>query len=79
MKKVLFKFFVCFGLVSSQFCLFGCGGSKLVWSTSNGIVTYNRHSGQFELMWDTSMSRDLSNQDTIWICPDDTTKWVKLK
>lgn len=79
MKKVLFKFFFCFALVSSGFWLSGCSGSKLVWSTSNGIVTYNRHTGQFELMWDTSMSRDGSNPDTVWICPEDTTKWVKLK
>lgn len=79
MKKVLFSFLLCFALVSGSFWLSSCSGSKLVWSTSNGIVTYNRHTGQFELMWDTSMSRDNSSRDTIWICPEDTTKWVKLK
>lgn len=79
MKKVLFSFLLCFALVSGSFWLSSCSGSKLVWSTSNGIVTYNRHTGQFELMWDTSMSRDNSSTDTIWICPEDTSKWVKLK
>lgn len=79
MKKVLIKFFFCFALVSCEFWLSSCSGSKLVWSTSNGIVTYNRHTGQFELMWDSSMSRDVSKTDTIWICPEDTTKWVKKK
>lgn len=79
MKKVLIKFFFFFALVSGGFWCSGCSGSKLVWSTSNGIVTYNRHTGQFELMWDSSMSRDNSKPDTVWICPEDTTKWVKLK
>ena len=79
MKKILFSFSLCFALVLGSFWLSGCSGSNLVWSTSNGIVTYNRHTGQFELMWDTSMSKDVSKTDTIWICPNDTTKWVKLK
>lgn len=29
-----------------------CSGAKMLWYTSNGIVTYNRHTGQFEMLWE---------------------------
>lgn len=72
------KFLVIFGLVSSSFLVLSCGSSNLVWSTSNGIVTYNRHTGQFELMWDTSMANQKAKSDTVWICPEDSSRWVKV-
>jgi len=78
MKKNSFLFLVLFGLVSGLFCLTSCSGSKLVWSTSNGIVTYNRHTGQFELMWDHSIQQHEKRCDTVWICPEDSSIWVKV-
>lgn len=79
MKKVLSLFVVIFGLVCGQFLVQSCAGPKLVWSTSNGIVTYNRHTGQFELMWDTSVKNQNPARDTVWVCPEDTTKWQKVR
>lgn len=66
-------------LVSGLFTLESCYGSKLVWSTSNGIVTYNRHTGQFELMWDTSVKNQGTVHDTVYICPEDTSRWYRHK
>lgn len=76
MRK-LGKFLVIFSLVLGAFQAMSCQGSKLVWSTSNGIVTYNRATGQFEMMWDTSQEREVMKTDTVWICPDDSTVWTK--
>ncbi len=78
MKKNSILFLVVFGLVLGSFWLESCSGSKLVWSTSNGIVTYNRHTGQFELMWDNSIQQHQQRYDTVWICPDDSSKWLKI-
>lgn len=50
-----YKVFV-FGLVIvlGQLALTACSGSNLMWYTSNGIVSYNRHTGQFEMLWENS-------------------------
>lgn len=50
-----YKVFV-FGLmiVSGLVALTSCSGSNLMWYTSNGIVSYNRHTGQFEMLWENS-------------------------
>lgn len=79
MKKVLFRFLVIFGLVSASFSNYSCNTPNLVWSTSNGIITYNRHTGQFEMLWENSAQQAVKVHDTIYICPEDTSKWIRVR
>lgn len=78
MKRFLVSFLVGFGMVCGLFLVESCSGRNLVWSTSNGIVTYNRLTGQFEFMWDAKSEHFKNATDTVYICPDDTTKWIKV-
>ena len=41
-------------IVSGLLALTSCSGSNLMWYTSNGIVSYNRHTGQCEMLWENS-------------------------
>ena len=41
-------------IVLGIMALTSCSGSNLMWYTSNGIVSYNRHTGQFEMLWENS-------------------------
>lgn len=41
-------------IVLGLMALTSCSGSNLMWYTSNGIVSYNRHTGQFEMLWENS-------------------------
>lgn len=50
----------------------GCSGTRLALCTSNGIITYNRHTGQFEMLWEYSQKNQVVIHDTVWKCPDDT-------
>lgn len=50
----------------------GCSGTRFALCTSNGIITYNRHTGQFEMLWEYSQKNQVVIHDTIWKCPDDT-------
>lgn len=79
MKKFLVRFLVIFGLVSCSFLNYSCNTPNLVWSTSSGIVTYNRHTGQFEMLWENSAQQAVTVHDTIYICPEDTSRWVRLR
>lgn len=75
MKHRFFYFLFIFALFLGEFCATSCAGSKLVWSTSNGIVSYNRATGQFEMMWDASSEYHRTVTDTVYICPEDSSKW----
>lgn len=79
MKQRLSKFSVIFGIVCGLFLLSSCYGEKLIWSNGNGIVTYNRHTGQFEMLWEHDTKQFSNVHDTVWICPDDSSRWVKVK
>lgn len=79
MKKFLVRFLVIFGLVSCSFSFCNCTSPNLVWSTSNGIVTYNRHTGQFEMLWENSAQQAVNVHDTIYICPEDTSRWIRIR
>lgn len=78
MKKILVRFLAIFGLVLGTFSNYSCTTPNLIWSTSNGIVTYNRHTGQFEMLWENSAQQAVTVRDTIYICPEDSSKWVRL-
>ena len=50
MVKLISRFSVFFAVILGYFCVTSCQSPSLVWCTSNGILTFNRHTGQFELM-----------------------------
>lgn len=79
MNSFLRKFSVCFVLVLSLFSVTNCTGLNSIASTSNGIVTYNRATRQFEMMWDNSLYSHSRRIDTIYICPTDTSEWKRVK
>lgn len=47
---------ICNALIVSLIviCLWSCTPVKMFWVSSEGIVTYNRHTGAFEMMWENS-------------------------
>lgn len=61
------KFLACFGLVLACFLYTGCGGVKYLWCTSDGVLTYNRHTGQFELIWDVKTQQNEVHNDTAYV------------
>lgn len=52
----------CICIISSLF-LASCVPNKFYLVNSEGIFTYNRHTGQVELMWETSTQK--VEQDTV--------------
>ena len=47
-----------------------CQSPNFLWCTSSGIVTYNRHTGQFEMLWENVVKEPVVVHDTIFVCPD---------
>lgn len=66
------KFLVIFGFVCACFSSLSCSSPNLIWSTSNGIITYNRHTGQFEALWEATQKQVEVVHDTIYVCPNDS-------
>ena len=73
MRKVLGLFSVIFGMWGGCFFFQSCQSPNLVWCTSSGILTYNRGTGQFELMWENQGQPGIIKHDTIYVYPDTTT------
>lgn len=46
------KKWVILGLILGYFCFQSCTVHRFVWSKSSGIVTYNRMTGQLEILWE---------------------------
>lgn len=61
------SFLFSFGLVVVCFSSLSCTGPKLFWCTSNGIITYNKHTGQFEMLWEQSAQSEKPRVDTIFL------------
>ena len=75
MKKVIFgKFLVFFAMVLGGFCVCSCTSPNFLWCTSSGIVTYNRHTGQFEMLWENQSKQVEVIHDTVYVCPDSIAK-----
>lgn len=72
MKKIFGLFLVIFALVPGCFLFSSCQSPDFLWCTSSGIVTYNRHTGQFEMIWEGERKQSVTIHDTIYICPDTT-------
>ena len=71
--KCLVKFLVFFALVPSCFSFLSCSTPSFLWCTSSGIVTYTRHTGQFEMLWENNASSLNVIHDTIYIIRDSLT------
>lgn len=67
MKKILSIFSVIFALWGGCFFFQSCTSPNMVWCTSSGILTYNRHTGQFELLWENVNSQRDTIRDTVYI------------
>ena len=70
MRRLFSKFSVIFGIFCGTFSLFGCTTPNFLWCTSSGIVTYNRHTGQFEMLWENQVKEPVVVHDTVYVCPD---------
>lgn len=67
MRRNFGLFLVIFALVSGAFFCASCQSPNFLWCTSSGIVTYNRHTGQFEMLWENTGQRSEIVHDTVYI------------
>ena len=67
MKRFLGKFLVIFALAAGSFSFMACSTPNFLWCTSSGIVTYNRHTGQFEMLWENQSQPIETVHDTIYV------------
>lgn len=67
MKRRIFKFWVIFALAAGCFFFQSCTTPNFLWCTSSGIVTYNRHTGQFEMLWENQAQHVETIHDTIYV------------
>ncbi len=70
MKRIFSFVLVIFALVGGQFLIESCTTPNMVWCTSNGIIQYNRHTGQFEMLWENSAKQTEVVHDTVYVCPE---------
>lgn len=57
-------------VVVAACCLQSCAPKWLLFN-SNGIASYNRNTGAFEILWENHNSQVIEKHDTIYVCPDD--------
>lgn len=67
MKRILGKFWLIFGLGCGCFLFCSCSGSNLIWCKSGLILTYNRHTGQLEVLYENTTKTVEVVHDTIYI------------
>lgn len=73
MKKLLFIF----GLVVGLFSCVSCSSSRWAWLQSNGILTYNRVTGQLEVLWENAGKGNVVVHDTVYVDSCENTRLVK--
>ena len=74
MKRILGLFLVIFAMVSGSFFFTSCSSPAFLWCTSNGIIEYNRHTGQFEMIWEAEHKQANPVHDTIYVSVDSLSK-----
>lgn len=70
MRRIFSLFSVIFGLAAGGFFFQSCQTPNFIWCTSSGVITYNRHTGQFEMLWESEHKQAKLDSDTIYIYPD---------
>lgn len=61
-------------IVLGSLALTSCSNPNLMWYTSNGIVSYNRHTGQFEMLWENTGKGNSCQCDSTCECRSLNTK-----
>lgn len=59
--RVFVMLMVCCSLLSA------CGNPQWLLCTSSGILSYNRHTGVLEVLWESSVKQDAVRVDTIYL------------
>lgn len=67
MKRIFGKFWLIFGLACGCFLFCSCSGSNLIWCKSGLILTYNRHTGQLEVLYENTTKTVEVVHDTVYI------------
>lgn len=67
MKRVLGKFLMIFGLGCGCFLTCSCSSGNLIWCKSGLILTYNRHTGQLEVLYENTTKTVEVVHDTVYI------------
>lgn len=67
MKRILGKFLVIFGLGCGCFLTCSCSGANLIWCKSGLILTYNRHTGQLEVLYENTSKTMKVVHDTVYV------------
>lgn len=45
----------------------GCTPAKWLWCSSNGIMSYNPRTGQFEMLWEYAAQPQIVIHDTVYV------------
>lgn len=69
MKKL---FLVVFGMITGLSLVSSCTPHDWFLVNSSGIATYNRTTGQFEVLWENVESRPVVIHDTVYVPSVDT-------
>lgn len=64
---MIMKHLVYFWLILCSFSFYGCSSPKWFWCTSNGIMTYNKTTGQFEMIWENTAKQLEIVHDTVYV------------
>lgn len=67
MRRILGKFWLIFGLGCGCFLFCSCSGSNLIWCKSGLILTYNRHTGQLEVLYENTTKQVEVIHDTVYV------------
>lgn len=65
MKKLVYL-----SLVGCALMCASCGPKWLL-VNSSGIATYNRHTGQIEVLWENKSAQVEKVHDTVYVCPEE--------
>lgn len=74
MKRIIGKFLMIFGLGCGCFLTGSCSGGNLIWCKSGLILTYNRHTGQLEVLYENTAKKVEVVHDTVYV---DANKAIK--
>ena len=58
---------IVFVLMAVAITMSSCTGWRYVFCTSNGILTYNRHTGQLEILWEHQSMPIIQKTDSLRI------------
>lgn len=61
------SFWLYFGLILGILVFSGCTPRDWFLVNSNGIATYNRATGNFEILWENVASRPVVIHDTVYV------------